>query len=780
MNTHEPWYETEITARVERRLQEHYERHEPDPRFLARLEQDLARRAERRTRWRAWWRGRAVRLALAAVALLLLALLGTVPLGGPRQAWAQLLRLIGYVPGAGFVEVNETRVLPAPVTHTVGRTTVRVEQVVATSEDTRVRVHISGPFLSTLEELQDKVYLLTSTGKRLPATQYGLGTLVPENGEPEGDMELVFPPLPNNVYQVELDLRALVPDASNRDQWRIPLVIYPANSAMMSGIIVEPYTPDAPPQTRHGITMRVARVAHTPDQTALQVEITYPDTYDMLFPHEPPAVWLFDDRGHVYGHLPQKKVRHVEKMVSIPSVPGPTASSGKGTRTTTWDDVRAPLSALAHRLTYTIPEVVADVRLDASFSLDLGDDPRPGDTWPLDVTLDVAGIRVRIPWAQLRYNATEDQYMLVFPIEAQPQPDVQVMSLGLHVPGFPQGMAGGPAEQNRVIISAEKGVRPKGRFSIWVGSAMVAIRGPWTFTWDIPRPALPPSVQPVGLHPAAEATDRGITLRVAGVTLTDLVSAFDLEATVPPGTTFRGADASALVDQAGRRYERQTAVQWCRDEVTHKVLLTLEDTAPPLACARAFPHRLTFAPIPPGVERLTLPVTAVRLYRPQRAALDVTVPLPTTFDTPFRGMSAHPVDVHARLRLGDFTFRIEQGWIVHPDMPTLWLLTQPVTGKGIDNVEAVIERVQINGRDISPRLYGAHTVVWDEACATAPDACKDVPKPLLIQVPLINTPAPEQPLRVHIEFSGVAWDAQGRWDLQVPLERLFWHGKVKE
>ncbi|HID61677.1 MAG TPA: hypothetical protein EYP49_02855 [Anaerolineae bacterium] len=224
---------------------------------------------------------RALRLRWAwAVAVALLAfLIGVAWLGGPRDAWAQLLRLIGYAPHVGFVNVEGARILPAVVTRQIGDVTVQVQVV---------RVDL---------------ILRTATGAQLRA-QRSSARMDSDAGQ--AHFTLTFPPLPADVYQVDLDLSAVARALRlPAGEWQIPLTLHPADSAAVANVLVEPYEPDVPPQTRHGITLRVLCVAHTPEQTALQLEAEFPERYRTLLPRQYPIPLLYGDLGHVYYRPPK-------------------------------------------------------------------------------------------------------------------------------------------------------------------------------------------------------------------------------------------------------------------------------------------------------------------------------------------------------------------------------------------------------------------------------------------------------------------------------------------
>ncbi|NPA91983.1 MAG: hypothetical protein GXO55_11170, partial [Chloroflexi bacterium] len=700
MSTHEPWGEMETIARTERRLQEMYARPAPDPRFLARLEQDLHERSSRTSRFpflhvlRRRWAG-AMLLALITL------LVGVTWVGGPRDAWAQFLRLIGYAPHVGFVDVEEARVLPAAVTRQVGDVTIRVEQVVATGEETRVVVHLKGPSIripATREGdapsfTNADIVLRASDGTQLQARQSA--TTV---GDGEAWITLSFPPLPDHVYQVDLDLSAVARGLHlPAGEWRIPLTIYPAQSDLVAHVLTEPYEPRAAPQTRHGITLRVLRVAHTPEQTALQLQAEFPEQYTTLMASHVLDPLMYDDVGHVYYRPIQggsQTVVRKEVSVSRPSAPRPTSSA---TRTTTWEDVRAPLSALARRLTYVVSAVEVMVPLDASFSLDLGENPQPGDVWPLNVRLDVDGVPVWVRKATLLYDPQAHAYHLVFAMETSEVEGKVVENLTLFAPGIStiHEIGGGTTGYPGVIFIIPEEHLPRGTLAVRIQDATMTIKGPWRFEWEVPRPALPPSVKPVVLHPEARASDRGITLWVDTLTLTDRVTVFDLQAETPEGTTLDGVSARLVDAATGREWKPQWHVQWCRKGSQGPVVRP-EAVWPPSACGRVFPGRVIFGPLSPATKAVTLKVDAVTLFHKDPVTLTLSLPERLVFDTEVKGSAAMRLDVDTRVQAGPFTIHFTQGWVRDVPPMEVWLLSEPmskdVLGTGFLNMPLLTVR----------------------------------------------------------------------------------------
>ena len=777
MNAHEPWHETENLARLERRLQKLYERPTPDPRFLARLEQELQARGARRLPLPVFLRPR---WAWAVVGVLLVFLTGVIWLGGPRDAWAQFLRLIGYAPHVGFVNVEEARVLPAPVVRRIENITLRVEQVVATPEETRVVITLKnlseGTLLSSsFDRIFPRVTLRASNGMELHAHQ---GTLKVE--DKAISLSLVFPALPDNVYQVDIDLKPLAQTLHllPTDDWEIALFIYPANSDLVTHLFSQPYEPVDAVDTHHNITIRVTHVVHTGERTALQLKVTYPAHYQTLEVSSWPFPYLQDDVGHMYlrptSSLPLRVYNYQEGLPPgfIPvATPSPVAN-----QMTLWEEDFVPLSAFARRLRLVIPALQGTVVVNEVFALDFGEQVKPGSSWPLDVRFNVDGIPVHITRVTVIHRKKE-KYTFLFTVDAPEIGGKSLNGLSLYtVGGGGTILVNGFMPLRQVAIDIPIAMLPRDHLHVRVVSAHITVKGPWRFEWEIPRPALPPSVKPVVLHPEARASDRGITLWVDTLTLTDRVTVFDLGATVPEGTTLDGISARLMDEATGQERKTLWHVQWCREGVQGPVVRP-EAVWPPSACGRAFPGRVVFGPLSPATKAVTLKVDAVTLFRKEPITLTVSLPERLVFDTEVKGSAAMRLDVDARVQAGPFTIHFTQGWVREITPMEVWLLSEPIS-RHVGFLSLPLLEVRGDGRTLSSAWGGANTLVWeDENCAITPDACRDKPVRVLLRVPLVDVSPDALPSRLDITLAGVRWQVPGEWNLRVRPGRLFWETK---
>ncbi|KAA3647676.1 MAG: hypothetical protein DWQ07_01450 [Chloroflexi bacterium] len=189
----------------------------PMPReaFVAQLGVELTHRAQapRSRQIFPGLNGRRI-LQWAVLTLLILSLLATTILG-PQNIVAAMQRLLGYIPGVGFVEAE--RILVEPVSLEREGIIVTIEDLVATSDETILILHMEN---LPVEEAASYCQELRATGAEevcLPsAPSYTLkldegegytGDLVrgqgySENQGKEWFTSLVFPPLPPATEQV--------------------------------------------------------------------------------------------------------------------------------------------------------------------------------------------------------------------------------------------------------------------------------------------------------------------------------------------------------------------------------------------------------------------------------------------------------------------------------------------------------------------------------------------------------------------------------------------------
>ena len=777
----------ECSPRIEGALSALYNTATPDAAFVAKLERQLlARRAmlakppaaegSPLRRWGARWVQTLSQRRWATVALgLLLAIGVALAAVDPQRVWADLQRLLGYVPGIGFVNLEESQVLTAPAEVTRDGVTLRVVQVLAQPDGTTVVIQTEGlppedqlwPNGATADSDFDPGLRLPDA-RRLPLTGC---TLRLETST------LEFPPLPDDVYRITLELPRLplVPTGAAPEAWEIPLTLRPATGELVTELFPQPYAPPDASDTHEDITLRVLEVAHTPDETALRLQIQWPDP-----DWERPGIGfgrfleLRDDLGHVYqqptgptsGSSSQTVIVAVQPDGEAMPSPTPTIPTYEPTLSF------APISLSARRLTLVVDEIGFDVRAEAMVTVDLGGDPQVGDHWPLDIDLDVAGFPVHISGARL----LEEEMQLrdgparrtLLEFDFDPVPDQGSRTLyGIGLDGGEAGFRGGSTggyNSRLGVLRAGLEVRegeamPTGAVEVRVRSASIGVHGAWTITWTLPGTAADEAhVAPVKLHPAdASQTQDGLTIRVDEVVLTDRLTAVSVDLDEPPsGVTLSrilswnpatSRHEVTLADDRGRRYELSRDVYWQPPGETG------HDTG-----------TLTFQPVQPLARQLTLHAPAVEATLPGTTVFDIAVPSRLTMtpggsDSPWLASASWDVDVP--LEIAGYRLHFTEAHLADLNGTTLLMLTSaPFKPQLRDRWLSGLRLASVtapDGRAVDLRTAHSGGGPGEEG-STAHRAVLafDVVDPETRTV---------QPGRYHVELDGVTVAVQGPWKL---------------
>ena len=704
------------------------------------------------------------RWATAAALGLLLTVTVALAGVGPQPVWADLQRLLSYVPGVGFVNLEDTRVLIAPVEITRNGVTLRVEQVLARPDGTAIVIHSEGlPPEDQLwpqgarEEGDFQPQLRLPDGRTLISDSWTLRL---------GAGTLEFPPLPAEVYRVTLELPhlPLVPAGAAPEAWEVPLNLRPATGVLVAELFPQPYAPDHASDTHAGITMHVLEVAHSPRETALRFQVQWRDSdweFHHVGGHQSPV--LRDDLGHVYlDVVPSSSGSSVQtEVIRIPDntdevmpTPPPTVPTYEQTKTF------APASPSAQRLTLWIDGLEFMVPAEGNFTVDLGDNPQVGDYWPLDVDLTVAGFPVHITGVQLVQeelqlrDGSSQRTLLQFDIDLVPDQGDRALR-GLHLASEIAIFSGSGGGYSRVGgLRSSLGLRegqpiPSGSIQVQAKSAGVLIRGPWTITWTVPG-ANEARAAPVTLRPTnASQTRDDLTLRVNEVTLTDRLTAVTvgLEGP-PPGVAF---SRILTWNPATRRNEL-----YLEDDRGHRYELSQDVSWRPSGSPESDAKTLTFQPVQPLARRMILHAPMVEIVLHGTAAFDVTVPTGLTTEAhPGEVSASAPWGVDIPVEVASYRLRFTQARLEELNGTTVLMLTSgPLEGQQGDRWLTGLCLASVtapNGQSVDLRSafsraspeYGAKLAfdVVDPATGTVRPGC------------------------YHVKLDGVTVAVQGPWTL---------------
>lgn len=669
---------------IETALTTLYTTPEPAPDFVARLEAQLQVQAQtaltpsnRKTTAAkpSWWRhvwdvGKrpfsSQRFALAVCAILLILIVSLAAIG-PQRALAALQNWIGYLPGIGFVDLENSRLLAAPVSQTRDGVTLHVEQIIATPKETVLVLSSDG--LPPMAESNPDTESLAEVQLRLPDGT----TLTSDEGHFRyGWGRYTFPPLPANVYRVTLLLPRLplVPTNAAPENWEMALTLHPADGQETADLFPQPYQPVGAAVTHQGVTLRVVEVAQTGAVTAIKTEVDWDDPawrHFSLSGRRYP--FLGDDLGHSYQQINENVGSvAVARVVVEEGDPAPTPDPTLNEETRTY----APISPVAHELTLSVDALDFDVPANAAFSVDLGQNPQIGDTFPLDVTVDVVGFPVHFSSAQLveveEYyspDRVEKEVRLAFTLDPVADTAQRALhGLQFEADGF-SGSSGGYSIGNNqmraALTLADDSPIPTGVVEVRVTGAGIWLLGPWSVSWEVPG-AAESRLQPRTLQPETAVSHNNITVSVAEMTLTDQVTAVQFqvksnddssgEIFPAPGLEW-DERALYLEDNRGQRYEpADWTVQWQPDDFQPG--------------QEHDPNRLMFASLDPLVQEVTFNVPSVLVDIAETAVLDITIPENITLrpaENPIMPTRSDSWSVNIPLTIAGYDLLFTEAWL---------------------------------------------------------------------------------------------------------------------
>jgi len=458
---------------------------------------------------------RVIRIALLSIIALLATLSIAVIAIGPQRVLAQVQLWVGYLPGVGFINPEQTRVLAAPQEARLGNTFLQVQQVIAGPEKTVVVATLhSTPEEITLDtQWVGQVTLILPDGERLANRSASQ-----RNQAGQVWAEIEYPALPVGIDQVTLEMPKL-PIVTNATQefWSVVLPLQgvrqaPTNASLSSAqetpsgavvpnnLAVAPYTPKNVQTTNQGVTVRLVQAAQSAQETGLLLQINWNDpTWDFMGA----SAELRDDRNRSYPRLEPP-----------PGSDTPYTGIPHG-ETTAQQMLRfAPLDPGAQHVTLTLDTISFEVHPKAQFQFDPGNQPSLGQTWSFvdDPTkrLKIAGFQVQVLQADLTAAPASDQVTVVNPPEATllpqptplpgyacrlefiikvvPQAHAQLFVGPPSLVGENQGLAvaSSTGDQNHDTIFLDLPKFPTTPLTIQLNDSSLFLRGGWQFSWDVP------------------------------------------------------------------------------------------------------------------------------------------------------------------------------------------------------------------------------------------------------------------------------------------------------
>jgi hypothetical protein len=487
MNERLPSQKYEVTIRAAMTMPD------PRPQFLAELGEELDAKARQMAKQQArpqtrfeMFRRRSWQIGFALLLLAILAILAI----GPQRVLAQVQHWLGYVPGIGFVEMEQTRVLVAPVDVQQEGVTLRIEQAVAEPGRTLVVISSEGLPPESPDLPSSRLDTLPKPVLRIPD---GSVLEVVRQDLNYGGGKMEFPALPEGIYELtfEIDRLPLLPAGASPEGWQAHLVLRPATGELPEELFPQPYTPPRAEVMVNGVTARILQVAQSSEETALRVQFKWQNP-DWELDNAGYTYELKDDQGNTYqsynpyGQVASARVQEVE---TSPSPTAPTESAVPSSQET----IRFPALPLsAQRAVLKLPSLEFSVPITTSFTFDPGSNPQLGQTWELDQQFRVAGVPLHLTGARViqddhRLPDERGLYGFEFTFRSPTDLDrtVSTFFLGTDFKSY-RGGGGGMRQPGVYKIEMLFKQLPQEPMRITFDQVWVMLFGPWEIGWEIP------------------------------------------------------------------------------------------------------------------------------------------------------------------------------------------------------------------------------------------------------------------------------------------------------
>lgn len=402
-----------------------------------------------------------------------------------------LKRMFGYMPGVGLLEeTSDLRILAEPLSTEKDGVSIRIVNIAANSEKTIVvyehsHIEIDHNTIQTPATFkEDNAVLLLPDGTRLNMRSERLVYFDIPNTQ---SYWLEFPPLPSNVNDATFELTRLsawMPPGAAPENWSIPFQLIPAppgtilpaepaietESVSPSGTEAGTSSPQTPPtiDSAYGI------------KSTLESFVRIEDSYLII--------------GSAQWDASTYPAYAVDSMIDYATV---TDAAGKAIEFETMYGVEKPQNEefrsywaimiadtdFQPPLEINIPGMI--VYYDAgSFQLDAGTNPQPGQSFPLNVDVMVAGKNVHFSEAQLNRSQFDNNLEFVFTAQTEPN---FLADLYITMP-IQQCLAGGggfptePSTELQISASLCRPDLPPGPLDVQISGAYIF--GTWTVHWQ--------------------------------------------------------------------------------------------------------------------------------------------------------------------------------------------------------------------------------------------------------------------------------------------------------
>ncbi len=412
------------------------------------------------------------RTSTALAFSLLLILAAAFFVAGPQRVIAAMQQLIGYVPGIGFVENAESvRVLAGPVTLTKDGVTATVSEAVADAKSTRVNLRLDGsaealqPFFKAASEFRMcQRRLILPDGAEFSVQSWSAAV-----GKTWLTFQFLFPPVPDKIMDVTLVFDPIAGESSREtvSGWQIPLHFQPGKA---SGQVLAAASLDLPSQEMNEITMTLESVVQTAGMDALKISLHTKDPALHVYPNWDYRLKLADQSGQ-------------NRLIEPTSLFDQDGFEGSVIKTPILEPGIPYTLTLEGPL--TLIKTITQEDTGSQFTLDLGADPQPGQSWELDQTLQVGGQTFHLTGAHLSegdscsLSNSGNEVLFSLAIDFVLPPGVT----GVMVGPVDERPKASRIYQDACVVYPET---PSGKLEFGIQNVSFSVEGNWMITFQAP------------------------------------------------------------------------------------------------------------------------------------------------------------------------------------------------------------------------------------------------------------------------------------------------------
>lgn len=369
----------------------------------------------------------------AAFVILLVMAAGTLAIG-PQRVYAEFLKLFGYIPGVGLVDMGAPiRVLAEPVSLTRDGITITVTSATLTDEKTYIDYRIFGVPGSAYPEREDVAGCIRREYLRLP------------DGSQLAQINFGYEPVPAEVNEAVF----VIPCISNTlpgkapENWELPLRFVPAPPDFTVVPVIESLPSQTPVLAANtpvpeANPLSITKVLDVGDKFVLMGEFNYNDALDGSLPGSWWSIKNISITGADGREVPQTYSNDFE-------LPAPTRAGSEAWLYQLTKNFVPPVT-----ITYT-GQIISPVgaKEQAEFEFDAGLSPQDGNKWTVDQDFKLGGYNIRL----VSIESSPRGYSFHFKVD----PGASADAIDVEIPGYTPNCGGGgggddfPVEFDRSI-----------------------------------------------------------------------------------------------------------------------------------------------------------------------------------------------------------------------------------------------------------------------------------------------------------------------------------------